>query len=58
MPIMQHADFTRNLMLSVFGLFGLQVNAAELKVPDDVPVERFDFEQQGVEAWLNGTLGR
>ncbi len=25
--------------------------AAELKIPDTVPTERFDFKQQGVEAW-------
>jgi len=25
--------------------------AAELKVPEEAPVERFDFEQQGLEGW-------
>ena len=25
--------------------------AAELKVPEEAPVERFDFEQQGIEGW-------
>jgi 3-keto-disaccharide hydrolase len=47
-------------VLGLFGLFGLSrgyhnrmrlVDAAELKVPDDAPVERFDFEQQGVDGW-------
>ena len=51
------------LMLSVlvlFGWFGLSRDsrnspelayAAELKVPEEAPVERFDFEQQGIESW-------
>ena len=51
------------LTLSVFGLFGLfglpgdyqhrtgLAYAAELKVPEEAPVERFDFEQQGIEGW-------
>ncbi len=26
-------------------------DAAELKVPDNAPVERFDFEQKGIEGW-------
>ena len=54
------------LMLSVlgwvwwFGLDGLPghhhnlrglAHAAELKVPEEVPVERFDFEQQGIAGW-------
>jgi hypothetical protein len=54
------------LTLSVLGLvwlcgpFGLPgehqnstwlAHAAELKLPDAAPVERFDFEQQGVEGW-------
>ena len=25
--------------------------AAELRVPDSVPIERFDFEQKGIEGW-------
>jgi hypothetical protein len=51
------------LTLSVFGLFGLfglpgdyqnrpgLAYAAELKVPEEAPVERFDFEQRGIEGW-------
>jgi len=44
----------------LFGLFGLSRDyqnrtglayAAELKVPEEAPVERFDFEQQGIEGW-------
>jgi hypothetical protein len=51
------------LLLGVFGLFGLfnvpgndhsrpgLAYAAELKGPEEAAVERFDFEQQGVEGW-------
>jgi len=51
------------LTLSVFGLFGWfglpgdyqnrtgLAYAAELKVPEEAPVERFDFEQRGIEGW-------
>ncbi len=47
----------------LFGLFGflqlsedrptrtLMADAAELKVPEDVPIERFDFQQRGIEGW-------
>ena len=47
-------------VLGVFGLFGLPRDyqnrpglayAAELKVPEEAPVERYDFEQQGIEGW-------
>jgi len=30
---------------------GALVHAAELTVPAEAPVERFDFEQQGIEGW-------
>lgn len=30
---------------------GSMADAAELKVPDNAPVERFDFEQKGIEGW-------
>ncbi len=48
------------LALSTFGLLGFSgnrqgptsmANAAEFKVPDGAPVERFDFERKGVEDW-------
>ena len=51
------------LILSILGLFGLfglfgerqshpsTARAAELKVPDGMQVERFDFEQKGIEGW-------
>lgn len=48
------------LALSAFGLLGFSgdrqgrismANAAEFKAPDGAPVERFDFEQKGVEDW-------
>jgi len=38
------------LALSVLG-FAVMANAAELKVPDAAPVERFDFAQKGIEGW-------
>jgi hypothetical protein len=47
-------------VLVLFGLFGLSRDyqncpglayAAEFKVPEETPVERFDFEQQGIEGW-------
>jgi hypothetical protein len=51
------------LTLSMMGLLGFfalvggadtlaaKANAAELKLPDDARVERFDFEQKGIEGW-------
>lgn len=51
------------LALSLLGLLGFfalsgdyergisMASVPELKVPDGVPVERFDFEQKGVEGW-------
>lgn len=57
------SHYVGRLMLSVLGLCGLFVlprhhdplpglaQAAELKVSEEVPVERFDFEQQGLEGW-------
>ena len=47
-------------LFGLFGLFGLPRDyqnrpglayAAELKVPEEAPVERYDFEQQGLEGW-------
>ena len=44
-------------LLGVFGLdrgdqtFAAETNAYELKLPDNVPVQRFDFEQKGIEGW-------
>jgi len=40
-------------LLGVCGFFGttMMASAAELKVPDSVPIERFDFEQKGIEGW-------
>ena len=47
-------------MLGLFGFFALdggdltfaaKANAAELKLPDDARLERFDFEQKGIEGW-------
>lgn len=44
-------------MLGLFGFFGLDggdqsmANAAALKLPDDARIERFDFEQKGIEGW-------
>jgi hypothetical protein len=47
-------------VLVLFGWFGWSRDsqhlpglayAAELKVPEEVPVERFDFEQRGIEGW-------
>lgn len=47
-------------MFGLFGFFGLnkgdrtfaaETNAYELKLPDNVPVQRFDFEQKGIEGW-------
>ena len=64
MPWMRTSSrHVRRLTLSVFVLFGLfglpgdyqhrtgLAYAAELKVPEEAPVERFDFEQQGIEGW-------
>jgi hypothetical protein len=31
--------------------FAAETNAYELKLPDNVPVQRFDFEQKGIEGW-------
>ena len=48
------------VLFGVCGVFGLSRDdqchpglayAAELKVPKEAPVERFDFEQQGIEGW-------
>ncbi len=48
------------LALGILGALGLSgggqsrrsiVDAAELKVPEGLPVERFDFEQKGIEGW-------
>jgi Domain of Unknown Function (DUF1080) len=48
------------VLCGVFGVFGVSRDdqrrpglayAAELKVPEEAPVERFDFEQQGIEGW-------
>jgi 3-keto-disaccharide hydrolase len=55
-------------MLGLFGCFGLdrgdqtfaaEANTYELKLPDNTPVERFDFEQKGIEGWktINGRWG-
>lgn len=44
-------------LLGLFGLLGgrqekaAMASPAELKLPDNVPVERFDFEQKGIEGW-------
>lgn len=35
----------------LLGLCGLMANAAELKLSDAIPVDRFDFEQRGTEGW-------
>lgn len=35
----------------LLGLCGLMANAAELKLSDATPVDRFDFEQRGTEGW-------
>jgi 3-keto-disaccharide hydrolase len=43
--------------LGLFGLFGeyptpfSRAHAAELKVPEEAAMARFDFEQQGIEGW-------
>ena len=43
--------------LTVLGAYGLTrpgpalAEPAEVKVPDDIPVERFDFEAKGIEGW-------
>ena len=50
------------LTLGMLGLFGFawtegnrtfaaEKKAYELKLPDNTPVERFDFEQRGIEGW-------
>ena len=44
-------------VLGLFGLglmagaFGLMADAAELKLSESAPVERFDFDQKGIEGW-------
>jgi hypothetical protein len=47
-------------MLGLFGFFGLdggartfaaEGKAYELKLPDNTPVERIDFEQKGIDGW-------
>jgi hypothetical protein len=44
-------------MLGLFGFFALDrgdqsmANAAELKLPDDARIERFDFERKGIDGW-------
>src|SRR5207237_8559121 len=47
-------------VLGFLGLFGLsgeyptplsRAHAAELKVPEEAAMARFDFEQQGIEGW-------
>jgi hypothetical protein len=47
-------------LLGLLGFFGLdrgdrtfatETNAYELKLPDNVPVQRFNFEQKGIEGW-------
>jgi len=35
----------------IVGLLGGQMVSAELRVPEEAAVERFDFEQQGTEGW-------
>src|SRR5712691_6867232 len=62
-PLCRHIfRFTLRVLgvLWLFGLFGLAgehhpplslAHAAELTVPEEAPVERFDFEQQGIEGW-------
>jgi len=39
------------LVLNGYEAFAVETNAYELKLPDNVPVERFDFEQKGIEGW-------
>jgi hypothetical protein len=48
------------ILLELFGIFGLLrerqnlssiANAAELKLPEGNTMERFDFEQKGIEGW-------
>jgi hypothetical protein len=39
------------LTMMVVWLFGGQAVSDELKVPEGTPMERFDFEQQGIEGW-------
>ena len=46
-PSRMQADAER---IGVVGLVGLAY-AAELKAPEEAPVERFDFEQSGIEGW-------
>jgi hypothetical protein len=44
-------------LLGVFGLdrgdliFAAETNSYELKLPDNVSVQRFDFEQKGIDGW-------
>lgn len=47
-------------MLGLFGFFSsdrgdqtfaVEANPYELKLPDNAPVERFDFEQKGIDGW-------
>lgn len=53
-------------VLSIIGLFGLEgglsgqhrtlqgvAHAAALTVPEEAPMERFDFERQGIEGWTS-----
>ncbi|HSX80183.1 MAG TPA: hypothetical protein VLQ80_16640, partial [Candidatus Saccharimonadia bacterium] len=55
-------------VLGFLGLFGLsgehptplsRAHAAELKVPEEAAMARFDFEQQGIEGWhsMDGRWG-
>jgi hypothetical protein len=38
-------------VLNGYEVFAVETSAYELKLPDNVPVERFDFEQKGIEGW-------
>jgi len=58
---MQNPGLSRRTMfktaVALFGAYGGMRRAwvlaapAEIKVPDDVPTERFDFESKGIEGW-------
>src|SRR5215510_2682633 len=58
---MQNPGLSRRTMfktaVALFGAYGVMRRAwvlaapAEIKVPDDVPTERFDFESKGIEGW-------
>ena len=39
------------LVLNGYEAFAVETSAYELKLPDNMPVERFDFEQKGIEEW-------